>query len=1078
MKKQFITALGLLSLLFASCSHDATEDLGVVPAGDTFTMRVNVEGAAHGATRATVDPVTGEENVNSLYLLFFSPSTDRSGEFQGSIKLDGPLQMNEDIRVDMSGTGLSSTDDYKILAVANIDSYAPYLGVSVTEWLAGLQGMTENNVYKLVMAYIAADEQIDIDKLIMTGEVDKPAGGISTMRLTLTRGLVRFDVVNSARESYDLVSVSIWNAFPETSMFGGGLVDYSKGRIQRFYGIDNITDPSIPAPSDGNGDCYGDIFGHLYSLPNQVITPGEKDDKTTCLIVGLIERGQSNVTYHRVNINAEDAMQNLKRNNAYRLTIRSVSGDGADSEIEAYTGGVNNINYKINYWDLDDDGLIQQNGNIILGIPTKRIRLGAEAEERSYDIFAFGGAPGEQIAVSTSFDGTAGSYIKVTQSGNTITVKADALTSDEERTGTINITYGGLTATIGIIQSGTAAQFLRVITPDGKGIPTYPGFAGAPMDGTLTVEASGAWKAEIFQFGGGDYFSFNQLAAQRVYNSTDLTADLKIYTIAENSTGASRQAFVLITLVADEDNYNSALVLTQRTLGSINIAPDIKQVDWDGLGKLTTTGGGSSDTEFRFNVVTTLDVNNEYEEWEAILTDGSAYFEIVGSTWDKDNLANNYVTVKAKGETTDGARTGKLRVQLKASPSTGIDVTLKQTGYTMGLSPDAFNAISSKGGATGAITVTTNGTGLTWSAEVNGTVAAGDALTGGHAAAIVDATTGSALTAGTKYALTQKFKVQFPKLMYGNHLKGDVTATVTVKLWSGANEVGEQVITVKQNELKPNPVSILNVHGTGYPYGALSSSGTYADSYRMVLRTFFTNSGDEAAVYPASTPTVKYLYSPGGVSIPSSNVSTVSSVSATTTFLHASNFGRITSPSTAYAAMDSWLAADNGVMFVVQDRSASSGTDATIFTNSNSTLRKLGWSRSGDVNTASKVPNTGSSAKIVDFIFRKGPFGPVNGLSSSNFASDGVSNRVSVSGSAVAILGTSSGASFVIDPKNRVVFVGESQMFSHAGAVDGISVTGYPSTSLNAKTTFLANVYAYMILTAQYGSSFSDLFID
>lgn len=1088
-----LIALGSVGLLFAACNGDDGYDTSGGSRGgdDGFSIRVSVQGQNSGETRATVDPVDGEETVNSLHLLFFEPSTDRSGAMKGYVKVDGPLMMNTNIPVNMTGAvGLVATDPYKVIAVANVDQYAPYLGVSVSEWLGDLYDQTESYVYKQMLAYIGVDQKIDNDKIIMTGEADKASGGVTTMNLTLKRGLVRFDVVNSTRETYDLMSVSIWNAFPETSMFGGGLVDYSKNRIQRFYGIDNNNEipgnglaPDISDPIQDN--YYGDLFGGLYTLPNQVISPGEKDNRTTCLIIGLQERGTATTTYHRVNINAEDAMQNLKANNAYRLTIRSVAGDGAVDEMTAYTGGVNELEYKINYWDLDDDGLIQQNGNIVLGIPTKRIKFGAEEEERSYDIFAYGGAPGEQINVSTAFDGTAGSYITVTQSGNSIHVNAQALPTDEERTGTITITYGGLTATIAIVQSGTAATFLRVTTSGGAGIPTYPGFAGASMDGTLTVEASKSWHATIYQFGSDDYFSFNQLSAQSAHSSANLTETLPIYTIAENDGAGSRQAFVLIALDGDEQyNYNTALVLTQRALGKIAVSPSVNKIEWDGLGYVS---GSATVTDYKLNVITTLDASDKYEEWEAVLMGGDEYFEIVtaATNYDETVLANNYVTVKAKGETTSGTHTGVLRVRLKSAPSTTyVDITLSQAGYTMGLSPSTFSAISSKGGQTNAVTVTTNGSSLTWSAEVTATTAASGTLdpTLAHKAVIIDATAATELVQGTKYALSQKFRVKFPKLYYGDHMKGDVTATVVVKLWSGSAQVGEQTITVKQNALMPNNVNILNVHGTSYAYGALSSSGSYASAYRLMLNTFFTAGGSQVPSYPAATPTVNYIYTPQGVSVPSSHVNLVSSVASNVTYLHASNYSRIDtdSPARSFGAMEAWRAADYGVMVIVQDRDAESGTDSRIFSNSSSSVAKQGWTRNGDVETSSKVPNSGSSAKIADFIYRKGPFGQVSGLSSSNFNSDGASNSVILpSGSkAVPILGTNSDASLVIDPQNRIVFIGESQMFSSSGDPQGIAVSGYPSTALNAKTRLLANVYAYIILTAQYGSSFSDLFVD
>lgn len=1073
MKKLILLTLGIVAMVITSCTRD---DLRNTPGGDNaLSIRVNVQGQSNGSTRATVDPLTQEENIHTLYLLFYTPSSDGSGTFEGSIRINGPILMNQNIGLDMTGTGLNATNPYKILAVANLDQYGPYMGVSITEWLDNLNGKDENYALKQLYAHIAADEKIEMDKIIMTGETEKPSGGLATIELTLLRGVVRFDVVNSARATYDLESVSIWNAFPETSLFGSGLTDYSKTRIQRFYGVDNDNDVAngngISSSGDPNGDYYGDIFGGLYSLPNQVIDPGVKDEKTTCLIVGLKERGNpaASVTYHRVNINAEQSMQNLKRNNVYRLTIRSVGGEGADSEMEAYTGGKNNIKYQINYWDLDDDGLIQQNGNIILGIPTKLIKLGAEAEERSYDIFAFGGQPGEQISISTSFNEDAGNYIKVTQNGNTINVNAKELSTDTQRTGSITITYGGLTATIGIIQSGTANQFLRVSSSTGSGIPAYPGFAGAPMDGTLTVEASGPWTATIYHVSNDKYFSFSALGDQGTFNSSNLTENLSIYTFAENSTTSSRNAFVLISLNADPENYNSALVLTQRALGSIAVSPNVNLIEWDGLGKLSTTGGGISDTQFKLNVITTTDPMNNLEEWEPVLSDDT-HFEIVGWNYDATDPALNFVTVKAKGETTDSSRSTTLRVQLKASPSTGVNITLTQTGYTMGISPNTFTTISNKGGETAPITVTSNGTTLTWSAEVTSTTIANGTLEGGHTAIIVDATSGTEITPGTKYPLTNKFRVKYPMLYYGNHQKGKVTANITVKLWSGNNEVGSQTFPVEQNELEPRPVNLYNVH-SGYSH-LFNSNHNYSRAFPTALgntQMFGANGtvvvkdkGGNGIVLPTSTST---------------NLPTTSSASWAT-WMHAnqySEYGTGTTGRNAYTVIENWRKNNDGIMFIVHDEVTNRTTNGTL---PESTVYQLGWRRNEvSVNTASKTPPSvgASSPKILKYIYQDGPFGPVTGLTASNFINDGASSRwiLPAGGSAVAILGTTDNASLVIDPANRLILLGESQFFSGGGES---YITAPPGN--DAKSRMFGNILSFAVLTAQYGSNFSDLFVE
>ena len=1120
-----LIALGFVGLMLASCQRDNNAIVepdrpSVGISEDAIRMRVSVLGLGQGQTRATVDAVDGEEEVNSLYLLFFSPSSDRSGTFKGYYPVPGTLSMDTDIELtNLTSYGLNPSTAYKVLAVANFDQYAPYLGgITITDWLNSfvIDGTTENSAYKQTLAYISASEAIANDQILMAGEANKSDDPLGTLDLTLTRGMVRFDVVNSARAGYDLVSVSIWNAFPEISVFGGGLVNYNQNRIQRFYGIGNDNDPGgNGVPDDELSPTeyyYGDIFGGLYTFPNQVINPEAKDTKTTCLIVGLTDRSDPSAepTYHRVNINSEDGMQDIKRNNVYRLTIRSVNGDGAGSEMEAYTGGINSINYKINYWDLDDDGLIQQNGNVILGIPTKRIKFGAEAEERSYDIFAFGGAPSEQIAVSSSL--AAG--LSVTQNGNSITVTATALTGAEEgREGTITITYAGLTATIGVIQSGTANQYLRVTTSSGSGIPSYPGYAGAAMDGTLTVEASGQWKAQLYHLGSSNYFTFTSgLDVPTFTSPTTPTggiykATVPIYTFLANGGvgAASRQAFVLISMNSDPDNYNSALVLTQKALGSISVAPNLTAVEWDGLGNLSTSGAGAiNNTEYKFNVITPYDDGPPagYEAWTTTVTEGDSYFEISDEGHSDGSLAGNYVTIRAKGETTAGSRTGTLRVALASDPTgTYVDIILRQTGYTMTVTPEIFTTkISSKGGETNAVTVGSNGSALTWSAEVLSTAFATGSTIHDHKAYLVKASDVTDVIAegdANKNALSQTFRVKFPKVYYGDHMKGDITATVQIKLWSGTNEVGTKTITVNQSELTPNNVNLINYHGSGPNYGTIASGRTY-DLYnwgiRQILNTCFNTTGTEAAAYPTATsPAVGNLYSPNSVSLPSST-STAAVPATGGVMLYASRAAMIArgtgTDATMNAQITDWMnkqkngTAEEGVLIVT--------SQVITYYDMLPSLTSAGWATSTEGSYAGSVYHStnnptlrnGGTSKVVDFVYNKGPFGAVNvsdrTMSGTNtyWYNDRYSMSVNISGApgAVALVGSDTRASVVIDPVNRIVFIGEGQYA-------GLPATGFDTdaggfTSLSCeRAKFFKNIFSYAILTAQYGSSFSDLLI-
>lgn len=1072
MKKLMLMVLGFASLIFASCLHDTDPELGKNGAsGKALKLNFSVQGMGAGLTRSSVNPEAGEEVANSLYLLFFDPSSDRSGEYKGYYPVAAPLIMNTDIELgNLSDYGISPSAAYKVMAVANLDQYTPYLGsISIDEWLNTLSGKTESNVYHQMRAFLTAGQGVAADQLLMTGEADKSTDPLGTIKLTLTRGLVRFDVVNSANNTYDLVSVSIWNAFPEVSIFGGGVIDYSNtSRIRKFYGLDNT--------------AHTDIYGGLYSFPNQVANPGEKDDKTTCLIVGLAPVGGGNTTYHRVNISAEESMQDLKRNNVYRLTIRSVGGDGAGSEEEAYTGGINNLHFQINYWNLDDDGLIKQNGEVILAIPTKRIKFGAEAEERTYDIFAFGGPAGEQIAISTNFEGDAGNNITVTKHGNSITVNARALTNaGDERQGTITVSYAGLSATIAIFQSGVANKFLRVTTPGGVSIPSFAPYSGSIMDGQIAVEASDAWTAKVYCLGSTPYFGIVGAVDPSVINSSALTGNFQVQTIATNDDTAPRQAFILISLDSDETNYNTALVLTQRAQGGISLSPMLTQINWDGSGNLTIPGGISA-TEFRLQVLPTQDITG-YLPWTATLIDGNKGFEIVTQQSDLNTLSDNFVVVKASGASTGALQTDVLRVQLDGN-GPHVDVALRQENFNLSITPNTFPEISVKGGGSNAVSVVSNGTSLRWSATIS-TNAVNGTLTD-HAAILVDAVDGTTILGtgdANKYALGQQFKVTFPKVLYGNHLKGKISATVTVKLWNGTTEVRTTSFTIDQSELRPNNVNIANYHGSGSSpnYGNLyGNSSHYSAGWRTFLSTLLTTSiSNQAPAYPAAPTTpLTRLYSPNTSVLPTSRATTFP-VPTNVTYVHASQANAIpnaSNPADPQGAIENWRSADKGVLFIGNQSTYSSSVQ--LFW----PIRKLGWTSPGNANnSAAETVRSGSDKKIRDFIFNKGPFGPVGNDGTLEFYIDGYSLSVDISrnntGTAVAIIGNDTRASIVIDPVSRVIFIGDDQMFGR-GATSIASADRVYTDLRNSKSRLLANLIAYTILTAQYGSHFSDLLVD
>ncbi|MDR2815320.1 MAG: hypothetical protein LBB62_01250, partial [Proteiniphilum sp.] len=79
----FILCAALFAGFLSSCTlDDEAPDNGGIKGEKTFTLKYTVEGRGSGITTyTTVNPEAGEDVVQSLYLMFFEPSNNNSGEY-------------------------------------------------------------------------------------------------------------------------------------------------------------------------------------------------------------------------------------------------------------------------------------------------------------------------------------------------------------------------------------------------------------------------------------------------------------------------------------------------------------------------------------------------------------------------------------------------------------------------------------------------------------------------------------------------------------------------------------------------------------------------------------------------------------------------------------------------------------------------------------------------------------------------------------------------------------------------------------------------------------------------------------
>lgn len=156
MKKVIWSFSLLVMALFLSCREDDA-DRFFSGQNDKLIINFSVQDPTSGlATRSAIAPEAGEENVKTLDLFFFESNSTGTGTFKGLKELiatpENPLVMNTDMVFDFSDIGLSMTEPYDILIVANMgDNYLPTDG---SQTLADWKSVIQRKNYKEAKAEI------------------------------------------------------------------------------------------------------------------------------------------------------------------------------------------------------------------------------------------------------------------------------------------------------------------------------------------------------------------------------------------------------------------------------------------------------------------------------------------------------------------------------------------------------------------------------------------------------------------------------------------------------------------------------------------------------------------------------------------------------------------------------------------------------------------------------------------------------------------------------------------------------------------------------------------------------------
>lgn len=1036
------TAIFIAFAVLVSCQSPDEHLNDWEDSSSILKLTVNVQGLGTDiATRVSVDPEDGEEALSSLYLLFFEYSSDMSGAYVDYIEVTGTLSMNTQITLSIPvGSNINTTSAYNILAIGNIGNNN-YITTTFNSWATSWSGYTEAYVREQATAYLNSSTSLNKNvispsNLLMNGTTTKAANS-GTVSVTLTRNMVRLDVVNTAlRSDYDLVSATIWNAYPKSSISGDGVFDYSSGtrRIRTLYSIDNTSNTETDTDT---GETYlKNIIGGLYTFENRVTSPAQGDAVTTCLIIGLRNRTTDVTGYYRVNVHPTSSSQNLRRNNVYRVTITAVAGSGASTEEEAYAGIKNELVYTINNWDLDDNGLIVADTNSIIAVPVKTAKFDAEGGTNSYTIVTLSNLtdPGTLQIKSQEYS-TTGNEISASLTGNNLIVTASALSyMGEERSGIITITFAGLEASVNVFQSGSVGMYLSVALPDGW-TGSFASSYGISSD-WLTVKASGTWTAKLI--GEGFTFGSSPYPATQVtqITSSDVSNDkFKVYTYSTNSSDTAKEAFVVISLDDDPVNYASVVILTQKPAGSIAVSPTQSSVQFDGM-----MNPVSSNATFD---VTALDFDGNDLAWTYMMmpnttNDDSDKFAL--------SVTNNTFIVSATQQNDSGRDYAvTLRVFLAGDSSKYYDIPLLQTSNSITLSPNVITAaVDVAGGESDYVIVSSNSSTLTWTATVSTySTTTGSVLTN-HEAYIVDES-GNEITSAQ--AVGSKFKVVFPKVYYPNRERG-IEALVTINV---TGSTLSETITVKQNPLTSQGV---NAWVTASGYGTIGGT----DGYFSAFRNAFT--------YDTRTYT-----------------STGTALSSSFSFVNL-NYADTYSPlgtAATWTTLNNWVDSDNGVLLITGDYGPSYTAVLTQL-NTNSVFADAGFnfknttnSLGGSTAATGSILNTDSSVtgnRVYQYIMTYAPYAGSVTSTPLYFYTDTSRTEVSAwSDTSTPIIMVNNGtgnALLIIDPKNNTVFLGDGEIFGTTATQTGYSNRYY----------FMLNLQDYIYNAARYGSHFTDMLVD
>lgn len=322
---RLLPLLPLLLLVLASCAGEAP----LSPSGrSAMALRYVLPSNTGTVTRGLVEALPQESAVSELQLFFFLPDKHQNGTFVASTPgtLVGSSLTDNTVEVTLP-EGVSENATYHVLVVANLNHYLK--AGEIPTFRVGKTTEGEARRWFTVELPLNSQQEYELPSggyLPMSGSTVKEPGG--TMSVDLLRAAVRVDVMVSAEAAtaITLETAQLRNIPSLNPLF----------ELPLDAALVSISTPLVAAESNA---FRGKFFG--VETYRNVKDPLSLAYKATCVIVRA--KNDTYSGWYRVDLNVNEGLQYLQRNNAYTVLIKNISADGADTAEAAYATGSTSI---------------------------------------------------------------------------------------------------------------------------------------------------------------------------------------------------------------------------------------------------------------------------------------------------------------------------------------------------------------------------------------------------------------------------------------------------------------------------------------------------------------------------------------------------------------------------------------------------------------------------------------------------------------------------------------------------------------------------------------------------------------